>query len=205
MGNPPTDHLAPTTGSNPDELARWYGYKSLRHLARAIPLGGRVLDLGAGISLFGEELSRYRWLKVVALDRRFRQPALVKALVEGRPKRSLHVAADATALPFKPESFDAVFSSLMFLDLFERSRAAAAAGQVFDVLKRGGFAKIGPNQPRIDPLYRARHDIPFVMTITKDGSVSREEFATNIVEATPAELDRSTSGAALSQSEERWR
>jgi len=143
----PADHQAPTTGNTPDDLARWYGYKSMRHLARDIPLRGRVLDLGAGISLFGEELSHYRWLRVVAVDRRYRHPALARALVERRPKRSRHVAADATQLPFQPETFDAVFSSMMFLDLFDHSRARAAAGAVLSDLGPGGFARSGPSQP----------------------------------------------------------
>jgi hypothetical protein len=182
--NPPPDHFAPTTGSNPDELARWYGYKSLRHLAKDIPRGGLVLDLGAGISLFGEELSRYRGLHVVALDRRYRDPVLARALAESRPKRSRHVAADATQLPFKPESFDAVFSSLLFLDLLDRSRALAAAAEVFDVLKLNAFAKIGPNQPRIAPRYRAKHGIPLAFTAVKEATTSREDFAGGVVNAT---------------------
>lgn len=181
---PPADHLAPTTGNNPDELALWYGYKSMRHLARDIPLHGRVLDLGAGISLFGEELSNYRWLRVVAVDRRYRHDALTQALVERRPKRSRHVAADATQLPFQPETFDAVFSSMMFLDLFDGPRASSAAGRIFDILKPGGFAKIGPNQPWVASKYRTSRGIPHVVTVIKTPTTSRGDFATTLVDAT---------------------
>ena len=76
-----------------------------------LPAGSRVCDLGSGRGLTSLFLAKEYGLQVTAADL-WSEPADNQAFFErmGAGDRISAVRADATALPFEPESFDAVIS-----------------------------------------------------------------------------------------------
>jgi len=89
-------------------LVRWLGREQVAHLT--------LLDLGAGVGFFGQEIEawarRHGWnWRVTSLDSSF--PALTLGT---HPRR---VAASVCALPFDKASFDVVISSQMAHHLTE--------------------------------------------------------------------------------------
>ena len=100
---------------------------------------GRCLDLGCGGGHFTSLALELGWT-VVAVDASQDQLRIARRRL---PQVEL-VRADAGALPFADESFDAAFSTFTHTDFDD---FAAAAGQVLRVLRRGGrFVYVG-NHP----------------------------------------------------------
>ncbi|MEP7313666.1 MAG: malonyl-ACP O-methyltransferase BioC [Pseudomonadota bacterium] len=107
-----------------------------------------ILDLGAGTGVASAALKqRWRKAQVVACD--IAPGMLLEARRHSRFWRPLHcVAADAVRLPFAPQSFDLVFSSLMFQWCDD---PALAFAEVQRVLRPGGlllFSSFGPGTLR---------------------------------------------------------
>ena len=109
-------------------------------LGRLLGAGsGRCLDLGCGGGHFTSLALELGWT-VVAVDASQDQLRIARRRL---PQVEL-VRADAGALPFADESFDAAFSTFTHTDFDD---FAAAAGQVLRVLRRGGrFVYVG-NHP----------------------------------------------------------
>lgn len=110
-------------------------------LERFVPRAGRVLELGCGAGRVAAGMAREGWSDVLATDF---SPAMVdaaRAVVEatgtGRSVRC--EVADATALPYPDNTYDAVvfaFNGLLMIPKSERR--AAAMREVARVLKPGG-------------------------------------------------------------------
>lgn len=102
------------------------------------PDRARVLDLGCGVGAQSRALLK-KWplITVTGVDASSEQLAAAERLlrVETRTRRFVPVQADASALPFKDETFDAVFVCFVLEHL---SRPAAALKEAVRVLKNGG-------------------------------------------------------------------
>jgi SAM-dependent methyltransferase len=111
----------------------------------------RVLDVGSGTGYFTRALSRWTTVAPVALDSNL--DWLAWSASEGRTTAP-HVAADATALPFRDDAFDLTMSvtSLCFVD-----RQRRAVEEIIRVTRRR-FA-IGVLNRR-SLLWRSAHDSP---------------------------------------------
>ena len=99
--------------------------------------GQSVLDVAAGNGNVALAAAR-RWCNVIATDY---VPALLERARERAAAERLDIEfreADAEALPFKPETFDAVVSTFGVMFAADQDRAAA---ELIRVCKRGG--KIG--------------------------------------------------------------
>jgi ubiquinone/menaquinone biosynthesis C-methylase UbiE len=99
--------------------------------------GQNVLDVAAGNGNVALAAAR-RWCNVIATDY---VPALLERARERAAAERLDIEfreADAEALPFKPETFDAVVSTFGVMFVADHARAAA---ELVRVCKRGG--KVG--------------------------------------------------------------
>ena len=94
-------------------LVHRHGFESVLQLAESLPIDARVLDVGAGASPFGKEVSTLRpdvtWLN---FDYSYQEPAILDEVSKYTPSNVQHVVGDATKLgeTYEPETFDAVFS-----------------------------------------------------------------------------------------------
>jgi malonyl-CoA O-methyltransferase len=93
------------------------------------PAGSHILDVGSGTGRFAYEACELGW-RITGLD-----------LASGMCKvaRSRVVNADALAMPFAPESFDGIFSSLMLQWIND---TPSALSEMARVLKPGAHAVI---------------------------------------------------------------
>jgi ubiquinone/menaquinone biosynthesis C-methylase UbiE len=123
---------------------RWGGHSTLRKLIDdVIPPGEpfSLLDVGAASGDMGRRLLEWRpQAQVTCLD-------YIESHLEACA--SARVAADAFALPFRPRSFDYVFSSL-FLHHFTNE-------QVVELL--AGFGRVARKQVLVIDLWR--HPVPY--------------------------------------------
>ena len=105
-------------------------------LERALPLRGRVLDIGTGKGRFVVPLARYV-AKVTTVDvsAEEQHAARLEAEYSGVAKRIEFVLADARSLPWRAGSFDAVTSWNVFHHLDDPERVL---GEMLRVLKPGG-------------------------------------------------------------------
>lgn len=143
-------HKAPTTATLPNEIAAAFGYFHIFELLSDLPKNAQVLDVGAGVSMFGFVATTSRpditWHH---LDYAYRSPELVALLpaITGRRKLS-YEPGDATELDqyFSANSMDAVFSYDLFphLSLDSPEPALRAVRQMHKVAKKGGQIMIGP-------------------------------------------------------------
>ena len=96
-----------------ERVHRFTGIGALRRACagRLPERGGRLLDLGTGTGYVPARLTRRRaHAVVVGIDRKLAH--LLAGRRRGIPQ--LRVVADATALPFRPRSFDGALSTLFF-------------------------------------------------------------------------------------------
>lgn len=128
------------------------------------PGGGSVLDAGAGTGGIAIELAR-RWPEAAVTGADFSPEMLSVARKRPGAERINWVIADATALPFADESFDAVTSGYLVRNVPDPLAAFAEQARV---LKRGGRAVCLETSPPPDspllPLIRIhlKHVIPFL-------------------------------------------
>lgn len=144
-----------------NESHRRFGYDpaaSVRFVvAKALPLTGRVLDVGTGKGRFAVALARkldeLTTVDVSAEEQRF---ARLEATYANVANRIAFVVADAGALGWKDASFDAVVSMNAFHHFADPSRAFS---EMRRVLKPGGklvLADFSPGGFRVmDEIHRA--------------------------------------------------
>lgn len=99
--------------------------------------GERVLDVGCGVGAPALRLSRITGAQVlgISVSRRQVARATEAAEAEGAADRVSFAHADATALPFEPESFDAVLALESMIHMPDRGQVLA---QIARVLRPGG-------------------------------------------------------------------
>jgi SAM-dependent methyltransferase len=111
--------------------------------------GGRILDLGAGTGRFSDALARSSGARVVACEP---SAAMRSVLSSNRPDVDV-VGGAAEAVPFRTDTFDAVWASQMVHHVQDLPAFAANLRRVLrpggHLLIRGGF---GPTEEL--PLYR---------------------------------------------------
>jgi len=126
-------------------LQREVGVRLLERLDLMKLKPQRILDLGSGTGHCIDGLfERYRKSAVVALD--IAHPMLLRARQRGRwLRRPQCICADAERLPFADNSFDLVFSNLMFQWCVDLD---SAFSELRRVLRPGGlllFSSFGPD------------------------------------------------------------
>lgn len=175
------DKKAPTTGRSAELIAGKHGFEDLAKLAETLPHGARVLDVGAGASPFGREVTALRpdilWTN---FDYSYRDPAILDEVSAGAPGSIKYAAGDAMKLVevYEPESFDAVFSYwlLPHLSIDEIEPARQVARGIFAVTKPGGLMSVGPKSARIR--------LGNAVQVVKDEDLTSDEFVNRIVAAT---------------------
>jgi SAM-dependent methyltransferase len=154
-------YLAVMTSPRYDGLADWYDREigglevtttALDTLGRLVGAGpGNCLDLGCGSGIAIPGLLERGW-RVVGVDLSGDQLRVARQRARG-PGVDL-VAADATALPFADQSFDAVVSLLTHTDLDHPEAAFAEAARV---LRRGGrLSYVGIHPCFVSPFVERR-------------------------------------------------
>lgn len=104
-----------------------------RHVYRMIGLAGlsRVIDVGSGAGAVAREIAESSGALVVALEKEL---DLIKYSACG--ERAVHVAADATGLPFGDNCFDAALAHFVFMWI---KRPEAALVEMKRVVRPGGW------------------------------------------------------------------
>ncbi len=159
-------------------------------LASSLPEGASVLDLGAGASNLGATITGIRpdvtWAN---LDYNYDDPEVETATEPSRLPNLSFVTGDATRLleSCEPNTYDAVLSYWLFphLSLDRPEPALVAARGVYDVLKEGGIASIGP-QVTLGHIATLRWRSTYRML--KGVHVDRDEFAERILYETQLPL-----------------
>ncbi len=141
-------------GRRGDILAPKYGFDGVEDLAESLPPQARVLDVGAGLSTLGENISKLRpdidWTNA---DNQYGDPgkryaARFEDAVEMAPKNLQFVEANAVDLAaiFGTEQFDRVFSYWMLPHIMRNDHNAGvrAAENMLMVAKKSGSVAIGP-------------------------------------------------------------
>jgi hypothetical protein len=155
-------------------------------LASELPENAVVLDLGAGASNLGETIANMRpdvsWTN---LDYNYDKPEVARS-VDTLPLANLSfVTGDATQLleSCEPETYDAILSYWLFphLSLDSPEPALAAGRGVYDALKEGGVASVGP---RINLGHLATLRWRRTYHAFKGANVDRDEFAERILQET---------------------
>jgi len=132
----------------------WGGVQ--RWITSCLPLSAsrRHLDFACGYATFVAQLAwRFPKLRIVGLNIDFEDPhALAKELVEqaGVADRCRFVYADARAMPFPEDSFDAVSCFLGLQDIeigFGEAGVEAALGESVRVLRPGGTLAVADEFP----------------------------------------------------------
>lgn len=116
---------------NPEDPAT---LDALEQLARSLPPGGAVLDLGCGAGIPATRWLAEKRFAVTGVDFSARQLDLAR---ENVPRASF-VKADMTELDFEPESFDAIVALHSIIHVPRRAHPALLA-DVHRWLKPGGF------------------------------------------------------------------
>jgi demethylmenaquinone methyltransferase / 2-methoxy-6-polyprenyl-1,4-benzoquinol methylase len=163
------------------------GWRRKAAAATLISSGGRALDIACGSGRLSAELLA-RGAVVVGLD--FSREMLHVAQVE-QPRVAL-VRGDALALPFPPESFDAVTIAFGLRNLAD---PAGGLGEMLRVLRPGGRAVVlefvRPSRGLVGRAYRVylRHVLPRIGgAVSGDAAAYRYLSSTVDSYHTPGEL-----------------
>lgn len=119
--------------------------RELRRAVRAVPLaaGSRVLDVPCGDGFYTAALARhlYPFGKVVAADLSDAYLDAARKMVAGKPRLAAveFTRADAYALPFEADSFDAVWCARSFISLDDPVKAL---GEMRRVVRPGGIVAV---------------------------------------------------------------
>lgn len=143
-----------TTHRSAEKLARKHGFGFVGNLAESLPVGARVLDVGAGASPLGKEVAALRpdilWTNY---DYSYFDSDILNEVSNDAPYNVQHVAGDATQLTdvYEPESFDAIFSYwlLPHLSLESPDPALVAAKAIFALTRQDGFMSVGPRASKL--------------------------------------------------------
>lgn len=153
----PAETVEATSAPPVDGDTKWlkerYGFDTLAARAECLHLAGslaglHVLDVGTGSWLMAAAIARRRAI-VTSIDIKFqvilRAQDRLSGTGAGIAQRSRLVVADALRLPFRSDSFDAVFC---FDSMHHMPDCTAAAREMERVLKPGGrlvMADLNPN------------------------------------------------------------
>jgi ubiquinone/menaquinone biosynthesis C-methylase UbiE len=150
-----------------------YRHTYLRWFLDFCELKGKCLEIGCGAGFTSMEIAKRFDVRLTAIDydgeevekakARFRKPGT------GNRKPSI-LQADATALPFKNESFDCAveLSTLHHIAGYRK-----AVGEVYRVLKKGGrFFIMDEGMYFMWPFSRLLPFDPFEAKFTKDGMIA---------------------------------
>ncbi|HKR82403.1 MAG TPA: class I SAM-dependent methyltransferase [Candidatus Saccharimonadales bacterium] len=156
----PVHELAPQTGRRAWLLSTAYGYGFFRGasaLAESLPADATVADLGAGASSLGSFIAKKRPdAQVVHADLEFGHRAFNRH-VKHKNLPNLHfVQADVLHMPFRPHSFDRVFSSALLPHIIMTSRETGllAVHAMASLLKEDGMMEAAgfANLPRYNAI-----------------------------------------------------
>lgn len=123
-----------------DAVHRRHGYDPDRNhafiLSRALPLRGRVLEIGTGKGRFLVALLRHAArVTTIDVDPAEQRCARLNVAYEKPPGRARFVIADARALPWKDASFDAIVSVNA---LHHMTRIPTVLREILRVVRPGG-------------------------------------------------------------------
>jgi ubiquinone/menaquinone biosynthesis C-methylase UbiE len=125
------DDLAPQYDKAMRPLERWFLARLRANTLRYLPAGARVLELGAGTGL---NFAFYP-TNTVGVASEPSSGMLAVASKKEKPNRVRLIQSCAEQLPFKNNSFDAAFATLVFCSL---ARPAQAFSELRRVVKSGG-------------------------------------------------------------------
>src|SRR3989344_278542 len=175
-----------TTDRPAKMLARKHGFESVAQLAKMLPQGAKVIDVGAGASPFGKEVASLRpditW---VNFDYSYKDPEILEDVSQDAPDNLEHVAGDAIKLSeiYGHETFDAVFSYwlLPHLSIDNPKPAEETAKAIFAVTKTGGLMSVGPKVSRrwLPPIKAG-----VAIQTVKDGTLDANSYSARIVAET---------------------
>ncbi len=123
-----------------DELYRRHGYDVSRNIAfvlsKALPLEGRILEIGTGKGRFLAALLRQApWVTTIDLDPDEQHIARLNVAQAHPPGRARFVIADARDLPWRARSFDTVVSMNA---LHHMAQIPRVISEILRVVRPGG-------------------------------------------------------------------
>ena len=147
----PHYHYAPVTARTSGELARSYGYPSIEACAESIPSGGKVMDVGAGRSSFGDKIARLRDdVTVVKFDYAYYGNNLRRRLENRAPKNLEHIPLDIVCgnIDKWRQTFDKGYSFWLMPHLSHETTTPArrAATNMLAMMKQTGELRVGPTR-----------------------------------------------------------
>lgn len=168
----PLYELAPTNGMFADKLAKYYGYESATALANSLPIGARIVDIGAGISDFGKVIATARPdVSVTYFDLRYNNAGLLAKAHGENPLPNISFVQgnilDLEQSALKAGSYDRVFSSRLIphIELEDTKLAREALLNMGELLNSEGEMLV---LCRFGPLLRDRVlNRPTAVKITK--------------------------------------
>ncbi|OGL34987.1 hypothetical protein A3F65_02260 [Candidatus Saccharibacteria bacterium RIFCSPHIGHO2_12_FULL_47_16b] len=138
--------LAPITGRSGNFLAKVYGYQSIDDLADSLPVNSQILDVGAGRSTLGQQVTaRRKDVSWTNFDLSYNSER-VEQFQTAQPNLTL-VQGNIITPPREFKSrFDRVYSYwlLPLLALEEPELARQSMENIIQFLKKDGSATIGP-------------------------------------------------------------
>lgn len=145
---------APMTDRRGDTLALKYGYKDLSAFTDDLPVGARVVDIGAGFSSLGRQAcyrrSDIEWVNVDIQYEDWTSPYahLYEQLIDGKPSNLHFEPADAMSLvqDFGENQFDRTYSYWMLphIILASRELGLSAVENMIRITKSSGNLAVGP-------------------------------------------------------------
>lgn len=177
---------APTTGRAAEKITHLHGFETVQAYAESLSANAHIVDLGSGTSSFGREVAKFRQdVQVDCVDLNYSNPVLLEEVSIGKPSNVRYIAADVTKLNelYEPGSIDQVTSYwlLPHLSIDDPAPAIAASKEVYEVLKDGGSAIVGPRLGNEDLPYSERKKS---LTITKTPDMNADTFSQRLLAET---------------------